>query len=354
MVEKGMRAVSNKVVTRAIAACIMFCFNYLASAAEAPQLFRFANTESIPPLITPQFVNSAKAEAFLKPEEPVLGVFLGGEARAYSVWQLERHLVVDDAFGGRAVAITWCPFSHTAAVYARTLGDRDLTFEADGRLLNDEIVLRDRETGSVWTQAEGKAISGPSAGSRRLTALPVLQTTWKVWKQEQPGTLALVKSGADSEITSSAYADYDADPAKVGLGHTGVREAIYGGKALMVGIVSGDEHVAISLEKLKEQNVVDVLVDHQAMAAIYDPASKTVRVVRREARGRDLLLARAAPALFGPGTPPHLVDEQTGSSWDFTGRALAGPMQGHQLPLVPYRVQYWYAWQAYFPHSRLE
>lgn len=319
------------------------------------ELFSFAPAASLPAITDPAFVDAKKADAFLSADEPVLGLLYSGEARAYSVWQLERRLVVNDRFGSRSVAITWCPFSHAAVVYVRTAGDRRLTLESDGRLLRDQLVLRDRETGTIWSQAEGIPIEGPLAGSgTRLSELPVLQTTWKTWKKEQPATLALEKAGADSAIRSSRYAEYDADPQRLGLGHTELREPRMTGKALVVGIVSGRDRLAVPFERVKNDLVVDVTVDQQALAVVYDPAASTVRVVRREARGQTLSLRRGAGDLFGRPTPPYMVDEQTVSRWDLTGLATGGRMQGHRLPLVPYRLQYWYAWQASFPRSRVE
>jgi hypothetical protein len=318
-------------------------------------LFSFAPADKVPAITEPAFVDAKKADAFLSADEPVLGLLYSGEARAYSVWQLERRLVVNDRFGSRSVAITWCPFSHAAVVYVRTAGDRRLTLESDGRLLRDQLVLRDRETGTIWSQAEGIPVEGPLAGTgTRLSELPVLQTTWKTWKKEQPGTLVLEKTGADSAIRSSMYADYDADPQRLGLGHTELREPRMSGKALVVGIVSGGDRLAVPFERVKNDLVVDVAADQQALAVVYDPATSTVRVVRREARGQTLSLRRGAGDLFGRPTPPYMIDEQTVSRWDLAGLATGGRMEGHRLPLVPYRLQYWYAWQACFPRSRVE
>lgn len=332
---------------------LSLCLVWLpAPAQQKPEFFAFASPESVPCITEPKFVSREQADSFLQPDEPVIGLVLGGEARAYSLWQLERHLAVNDRFGNRKVAITWCPFSHTAVVYSRNVGDRELTFESDGRLLHDALALRDRETGTVWAQANGVPIQGPLAGADLLTPVPALQTVWKVWKREQPATLVLDKQG--QTITSSRYAEYYADPHKLGLGHTELREPRMGGKSLVVGIVAGRDRVAIPLDKLKRDLVVSTVVDRQAIAALLDPATGTVRVVRREARGRTVTLRRGYGDIFGQPTAPYLLDEETASRWDFTGTAVSGRMQGHRLPLFPYRVQFWYAWQVYFPKSRVE
>ncbi len=322
------------------------------NSSEKPIFAIFAPPETVPAITEPRFIAREQAKTFLQPDEPVLGLAIGSEARAYSLWQMERHLVVNDRVAGRPIAVTWCPFSHTGAVYARKVSDKELTFESDGRLLHGALVLRDRETGSIWTQADGAAIEGPLAGSAVLVTLPALQTTWKSWEREQPGTVALDKGGA--AITASRYADYYADPHRLGPGNTELNDTRMGGKALVVGILSGSERVAIPLERLKRDLVVSTVLDRQALAALYDPASDTARVVRREARGHTVTLRRGYGDIFGKPTPPYLLDEETASRWDFSGRATSGRMEGHRLPLFPHRVQFWYAWQAYFPRSRVE
>jgi hypothetical protein len=55
----------------------------------------------------PQFVTGSEADAQMRPEEPVLGLVIGDDARAYSLWQLDSHEIVNDVVGGVAVAATW-------------------------------------------------------------------------------------------------------------------------------------------------------------------------------------------------------------------------------------------------------
>lgn len=62
---------------------------------------------AIPAIMAPEFVSGAEAEEQMLPQEPVLGVVLGGEARAYSAWQLDAHEIVNDTVGDTAIAVTW-------------------------------------------------------------------------------------------------------------------------------------------------------------------------------------------------------------------------------------------------------
>ncbi len=61
----------------------------------------------IPAIDAPQFVSGEEADAQMAPEEPVFGLILGEEVRAYSLWQLDGHEIVNDALGGVPIAATW-------------------------------------------------------------------------------------------------------------------------------------------------------------------------------------------------------------------------------------------------------
>ena len=47
------------------------------------------------------------ANAQMSPEEPVLGVAIGNDAHAYSLWQLDAHEIVNDIVGDVPIAATW-------------------------------------------------------------------------------------------------------------------------------------------------------------------------------------------------------------------------------------------------------
>ena len=61
----------------------------------------------IPAIMEPEFVSGAEADSQMSPEEPVMGIFIDGEARAYSLWQLDAHEIVNDEIAGVAIAATW-------------------------------------------------------------------------------------------------------------------------------------------------------------------------------------------------------------------------------------------------------
>jgi len=62
---------------------------------------------AIPAIDDPVFVSGEAANAQMRPEEPVLGIVVEGQARAYSLWQLDAHEIVNDEIAGTAIAATW-------------------------------------------------------------------------------------------------------------------------------------------------------------------------------------------------------------------------------------------------------
>jgi len=79
-------------------------------------------------------------------------------------------------------------------VYARRYEKQDLTFDFAMGLLNDNLLFVDRETKSIWSQLDGKAISGPMK-ERPLHIIPSMQTTWKHWLGLHPETRVLAPKG---------------------------------------------------------------------------------------------------------------------------------------------------------------
>ena len=62
---------------------------------------------AIPAIHEPEFLAGPEADAQMSPGEPVLGIVLDGEARAYSLWHLDAHEIVNDRIAETPFAVTW-------------------------------------------------------------------------------------------------------------------------------------------------------------------------------------------------------------------------------------------------------
>ncbi len=79
-------------------------------------------------------------------------------------------------------------------MYARTCKNKKLTFDFAEGLVDDNLLVVDRETNSVWSQLDSQAISGPMKGTP-MSVIPALQTTWRFWKKQHPATRVMVVQG---------------------------------------------------------------------------------------------------------------------------------------------------------------
>lgn len=126
--------------------------------------------DGIPAIDHPVFEPAAAAKGLL-PQEPVIGLVIAGDARAYPLRILHWHEIVNDVVGGVPVAITYCPLCNLPLVWDRRVDGRVLDFGTTGRLRHSDLVMYDRATESWWQQATGEAIVGTLTG-QELRPIP--------------------------------------------------------------------------------------------------------------------------------------------------------------------------------------
>ncbi len=127
-------------------------------------------------------------QAGLGDKAPVLGVEIDGMACAWPLEMIVPHHIVNDRLGATPVLVAYCGACRSGSVYAASVDGQVLTFDARSPW-RWNMIMRDRETGSLWQQATGEAVFGPLAG-RQLQLLGGEQTAWAGWRDEHPQTEA--------------------------------------------------------------------------------------------------------------------------------------------------------------------
>src|SRR5258708_4092794 len=165
----------------------------------------------IPAFDHPVFVSSSEAERTLRAEDVLLGMEFAGIAKAYPVRILNWHEVVNDDVGEQPVLISWCPLCGSGVVYDPLVEGHRYTFGVSGLLYQQNLLLFDHETDSLWSQLRGQAVTGPMAGTS-LELLPVSMTTWQDWKAEHPQTSVLsFQTGYKRDYARDPYRDFPLD-----------------------------------------------------------------------------------------------------------------------------------------------
>ena len=164
--------------------------------------------DGIPSIDAPAFI-SVEEEDGLDPREPVIGLAVDGEARAYPLRILTWHEIVNDEIAGVPVAVTYCPLCNAAIVFDRRVDGQVLEFGTTGKLRKSDLIMYDRQTESWWQQFLGEAIVGEMTGTR-LTMLPSRLESWARFKERHPEGEVLVPNDPDMRrYGDNPYIRYD-------------------------------------------------------------------------------------------------------------------------------------------------
>lgn len=79
----------------------------VVATIEGDPMYQVLPADAIPAIMEPEFVSGEEAEAQMYDDEMIMGLALNGQARAYSLWQLDHHEIVNDRIGNTAIAVTW-------------------------------------------------------------------------------------------------------------------------------------------------------------------------------------------------------------------------------------------------------
>ncbi len=177
--------------------------------------------DGLPALVEPAFWTLAQFDAsarqyrkLLVPGDRVIGVRLGGQARAYPLRFLVWHEVVNDTLAGVPIAVTYNPLCDSAVAFRRQVGGRTLTFGVSGLLYDSNLLMYDRQPGgeapSLWSQLLFRPIAGPAAAAdATLEVLPISADTWGDWRRQNPFTTVLAPDPRMAEnYASDPYTSY--------------------------------------------------------------------------------------------------------------------------------------------------
>jgi hypothetical protein len=229
-------------------------------------------------------------------------------------------------------------------VWESTVDGRRLNFRLSG-INNQNFLMRDEETGTWWQQVSGEAISGSLKG-KRLTQVYHDEISFATWKHERP-------SGRVLKPDERVAADYEkpdweeeykkfrvvvpADPADT-----------LAQRDLVAGIKINGEAKAYPYSKIEQQYLISDSLGGTPLMVVMNVDKKSVRAFDRTIDGKVLEFTRKADS-----TAMILVDKETSSQWDFSGKAVSGPMAGKQLNKIYALNDYWFDWKIYNPKTSI-
>lgn len=220
-------------------------------------------------------------------------------------------------------------------MYAAEVDGQRLTFHAHA-VWRRNMIMRDRETGSLWQQATGRALIGPLAG-HELRVLPATRTRWDQWLPRHPETVIPVPpaewegmlSLAATERLLVRATDLAAPP-----GRTAPDRRLPWDEPVL-GIGAGGEALAVPLRRLPRSSLLHTTVGGQPILVVRRPRSDEVAVYERP-EGRRFELVEGA---LRSGTEVWKLD---GQPEDPTLPALEP---------VPSQRTRWLGWYEFHPET---
>lgn len=311
--------------------------------------------DGIPALDAPRFI-PVEGVTDLADDEPVLSLEVDGEARAYPVRILIWHEIVNDTIAGVPVAVTYCPLCNSALAFDRRLDERVLSFGTSGMLYNSDLVMYDRQTESLWPQLEGRAVIGRLTGAE-LDRLPIQTVRWADFRDAHPGAWVLSEeTGFDRDYGSNPYVGYD-EPDETPFLFDGTAPPTLPVKARVVGLGDGAGAVAVALDRLAADRLLEVTAGGEEIVLLYEPDLTSALDAESLAESK----AVGSTGAFRPEVDGDrltfewngeaFTDRETGSTWSILGKALDGPLAGRQLEPVEHVDTFWFAWSAFQPET---
>jgi hypothetical protein len=118
-------------------------------------------------------------------------------------------------------------------------------------------------------------------------------------------------------------------------------------RTLVLGIEVGGKSVAYPLPALQKQSPIMDMVGPVPIMIVLGDDKRSARAFEREVDEKRLEFFQKTDSGF------QLVDAETGSTWNFEGKAIAGPLAGRQLKKVFVLEDYWFDWRIYHPDTAI-
>jgi hypothetical protein len=315
--------------------------------------------DGIPALDDPPHVTPDEAP-WLEDGEPVVGIQLANEARAYPLRIIDWHELVNDRLGGVPFALVYCTLCGSAVAYdVRRDGAEPLLFSTSGLLQKSNKLMMDRGTHTLWNQLTGRAVLGPLAAEERvLPLLPAVVTSWQAWRRRHPETTVLsLETGHERPyVPGLPYGSYFQSPSKIFPALETRQELAT--KERVYGLAERGVAKAWPLAALVEQRVIDdelggkpvVLVALEGSVEV-EARNPSAGFLRYNAGGAVRAYARG-DAAFARGADDATLRDEEGGVWRIEEDALVGP-SGERKPRIPGTLVYWFAWQAFHPDTAL-
>ncbi|NND72413.1 MAG: DUF3179 domain-containing protein [Rhodothermales bacterium] len=310
--------------------------------------------DGIPPVDSPEYVPVEDARNWIDDREPVVLVTVGGESRAYPLQILTFHEIVNTEVGGKPVAVTFCPLCYSTLVFDRELEGVIYDFGVSGMLRFSDLLMYDRQTESLWQQILGTAVVGELNG-KQLHTFPSQIISFKQFYERHPDALVLSRNtGHTRDYGTNPYPGYDDIDDRPFLFRGEIDDRLPPMERVVT-VSIADAAKAYPYRVTRKRNVINDEVGTIKLVVFHTKGATSAldksNIKKSEEIGSTGVFERMLDGqlLTFSYQKKRIVDTETNSVWDITGRSVEGPLAGRQLTPVTHGNYFSFAWFAFKP-----
>ena len=289
--------------------------------------------------------HAASNSDHMKPDDPVLGLYLNGKAWAMPWWIMKNHHVANLILDNQPILVTFCEACSSASAFEPTIEGNRYTFGLIG-MYNGSIMITDRETESLWRTFSGEALYGSLKGTA-LKRLPLYQCRWSEWLEQHPNSSGVYGEQPERKGHGSQFRPGSSGmPLEMATTLLQPLDRRLPSHTLVLGVNQNSQAKAYPLLGLDRTGVVvGDRVGQEDIAIFHPPGTFQAIAFSRRLNGEVLD--------FEQTDGGKIIDKNTRSSWNYFGEAYEGKLAGDRLSFVDSGIKEWAVWSAYYPDTEL-
>lgn len=233
--------------------------------------------DGIPSIDKPKFVSVKEASGYLAEGKLGLAINYKGVKRFYPYQILVWHEIVNDVIAGDPILATYCPLCGTGIAFSRKINGEAVEFGVSGLLHNNNLLMYDRKTDSLWSQVLGEAVVGELTG-RKLAIVQSTNILWRDWKAQNPdGEVLSRDTGHIRDYNRDPYGGYYED--EFIFFPVAVQDTRLHPKELVTGIVVNGIAKAYPSDQISEKKIINDVVGGVSIKVEFNDSTKEIKII---------------------------------------------------------------------------
>lgn len=302
--------------------------------------------DGIPSLDFPEFINSNEA-SYLEPNDLIIGIAIGNEARAYPYKILNWHELANDRVGDDFITINYCPLTGTSFGWESESNGTRTTFGTSGFLYNTNLILYDRNTDSNWSQLRLECVNGSLIGDKP-TLTQVIETDWATWQLLYPNTKVLsLNTGFSRNYNIYPYGDYRTNHDRFLFPATPTNSALPNKQRVFAIIdnMENDTSKVYQFSNFENGKVFKDTFYGNKYLIVGNENLITAFILNGDYVNLDFEYDFTTSGTF--------FKDDEGNKWSVFGEAMTGPRMGEKLTPTRSLISYWFAIAAFYPNPEI-